>query len=437
MPAPAVATATPPQARLLAAGPASPEAEAAAGFISRTLASGGDHYVYPESTWFDGGNTIDAIIALDAVGSEPAQSDSSFAFLEANVGGYIGTDYDSLYAGPTAKTLLGVLSHGGDPSAFGGLDLVEELQASEGAVEPGRFSDLPVDCGFSECDYSNTIGQSLALIALSRAGEPLSTASVEVLLDQQCSDGGFRGTIGGGTCVTDADATAFAVQALIAAGRTLLCGTGTDGLPARVTAASAAALDRLEALQGPSGGLVSDDGVANANTTGVAGQAFIAGGRTAAAASATTFIASLQYDATAPESLRGGIAFSADSLSTTTPSDSDLRATPQATLALSGLSLVDTAADGVQMPAPVTTCPPVRTPPASEPPPSSGGSEPGATGAQGSDADDDAAAGVATGPTGSLAQTGSDLLAPVGLGLALVLVGAIAVAASRRRGAHA
>ena len=56
--------------------------------------------------------------------------------------------------------------------SFGGLDLVGELQATEGAVEPGRFSDLPVDCGFDQCDFSNTIGQSLAVIALIRAGEP-------------------------------------------------------------------------------------------------------------------------------------------------------------------------------------------------------------------------------------------------------------------------
>ena len=44
--------------------------------------------------------------------------------------------------------------------------------------------------------------------------------------------------------------------------------------------------------------------------------------------------------------------------------------------------------------------------------------------------------GSASGPTGSLAQTGSDLLLPVGLGLALVIVGGIVVAATRRQGAH-
>ena len=40
----------------------------AAGFIVRTLAARDDHYNYPASTFFDGGNTIDAILALDGGG---------------------------------------------------------------------------------------------------------------------------------------------------------------------------------------------------------------------------------------------------------------------------------------------------------------------------------------------------------------------------------
>jgi LPXTG-motif cell wall-anchored protein len=44
---------------------------------------------------------------------------------------------------------------------------------------------------------------------------------------------------------------------------------------------------------------------------------------------------------------------------------------------------------------------------------------------------------VAAAPSGALAQTGSDPLLPALLGLALVLVGGVAVLASRRRGAHA
>ncbi len=60
-----------------AASSAVPQTAYAADFVARTLAAGGDHYVYPNCTFFDGGNTIDAIIALSALGSQQAQSDAS------------------------------------------------------------------------------------------------------------------------------------------------------------------------------------------------------------------------------------------------------------------------------------------------------------------------------------------------------------------------
>jgi hypothetical protein len=432
------------------------EDTAAAAFIARTLADGGDHYVYPGGTFFDGGNTIDAITALSAVGTQQAQSDASLTYLESHLGDYVGS-FGEVYAGPLAKSLLAAVVTGADPRSFGGHDLVAELQALE--TTKGRFSD---DSAYG--DYSNTIGQSLAVLALARSGQALNAPSVQLLLDRQCADGGFSGDLaGGGTCTTDLDATAFATQALLVAADTLLCGSDDEGLASDVAAAAQRGLDLLEDAQQASGGFVSQDGVVNANTTGVAAQAFTAGGRGAAADAATAFIKTLQYDDSSPEALRGGIAFSGTTRSTTTPTDSDLRATPQAALALAGGSLVDTLAPGVVGAAPGTTCPPsaTRAPVVAPTPtpttspsgtPSStatptggstgsagsggdGGSD--AAGAVGSDSSGSAATSGSTGTTGSLAQTGSDLLLPVGLGLALVLVGALAVAASRRRGAHA
>jgi hypothetical protein len=402
-----------------AAGVAAPQSAYAADFLARTLAAGGDHYVYPLSTVFDGGNTIDAILALDGIGAGADEADAAFAYLEANIGGYIGTDFASLYAGPTAKLLLAVVAHGGDPTAFGGLDLVAKLKSTEGAVEPGRFSDLPLDCGFPQCDFSNTIGQSLAIVALVRAGEPISTASVDFLLAQQCTDGGFRINMDAQGCTSDADATSFAVQALLAAGS---------------AAAAGDALDHLAAVQLHSGGLVSDDGVANANTTAVAAQAFAAGGRDADLADARGFLVSLQYTCSSPAALRGGIAFSTAKRSTKAPSDEDLRATPQSALALSGQSLLSVErSEGAST---GTTATPCSTTPHGEPsssvdPTSTGGATAGAGGSTPSTTVD------ASG-TGSLAQTGTDLLAPALLGLLLMVVGGLAVwAGSRRRGAHA
>ena len=398
-----------------AAAAAVPQAAYAAGFVARTLAAGDDHYVYPGTTFFDGGNTIDAILALDGAGAGSAQADASFAYLEDNVGGYIGTDFASTYAGPTAKALLAVVAHGGDPTAFGGLDLVDELRATEGAVQPGRFSDLPVDCGFPTCDFSNTIGQSLAILALVRAGESVSTASVDVLLAQQCADGGFRGSIEDATCSSDPDATAFAAQALIAA--------GSDD-------AAAESLDALAADQGSDGGFDSADGIANANTTGVAAQAFAAGGRAAELAGAQAFLVSLQYGCTSP---RGPAwrhrVLRLDPLRDRTVRQRPARHSPGHARpggAVPASVTVEGATSGTTSTPCTTTPPPTTTPP-------TGGADP----TEGSGSDDTGGSDVGSGPTGSLAQTGTDLLLPVGVGLALVLLGALAVTASRRRGAHA
>ncbi len=415
-----------------ASGTAAPTTAFAADFVARTLAAGGDHYVYPDSGGYvDGGNTIDAILALDGAGAGAAQSDASLGFLQDNVREYIGTTYSSTYAGPTAKALLAVVAHGADPADVDGLDLIEELRASEDAVEPGRFSDLPVDCGYPTCDYSNTIGQSLAVIALLRAGESVSTASIDLLLAQQCADGGFRGEIGGEACTSDPDATAFAAQALIAAG---------------AAAEADEALAWLADVQLTGGALESSDGEANANTTGLAAQAFAAGGYTDELAAAQAFLVTLQYGCTSPPALRGGIAFSAATRSTGAPTDSDLRASPQATLGLSGESLLSVTAEGAAAGTTATPCTATPTPsqttttPAATPATTTSGTaapveDVGSSGSGPQASGDDAVS--AAQPSGSLAQTGADLLWPVGLGLVLVAIGALAVLGSRRRGAHA
>ncbi|GAA4407887.1 hypothetical protein GCM10023168_24460 [Fodinibacter luteus] len=412
-------------ALLAAAGTRAPQTAAAADFVARTLAAGGDHYVYPGGTWFDGGNTIDGIIALAASGSGATQLGESLAYLGDNLASYTGSAGEA-YAGPTAKALLGVVVAGGDPTAFAGRDLVAALTVLETA--DGRFSD---DSTYG--DYSNTIGQSLAVLALVRAGVTPSSASVDLLLAQQCADGGFRGDIGASGCTSDPDATAFAAQALVAVGE---------------DAAAGDALDWLAAAQAGDGSLESADGAANANTTGVAAQAFAAGGRDAQLADAQAFLVSLQYGCTAPAALRGGLAFSTATRSTTAVADSDLRATPQGTLGFAGQSLLsvqasEEAASGTTpMDCATSTSEPTRTDGAtSTSEPTSTGSATSGAGME-ADGEDDTGSGAseadagAASSTGSLAQTGSDLLLPVGLGLVLVLVGAVAIAATRRRGVH-
>ncbi len=424
----------------------------AGSFIAATLVDG-DHYTYPSSTYPDGGNTIDAVLALDGARVGSGTADAAMAFLASIVGQYTGTDYASTYAGATAKMLLAVVAHGGDPASFGGADLVAQLQATYGAAEPGRYSDLPATgCGYDPCDYSSTISQSLAIIGLDRAGSPAPGEATTLLLAQQCADGGFREAIGGDTCVSDPDSTAFAVQALLATGTTTEAGS---------------ALDYLTGVQGPAGGLAGAGNPVNANTTGLAVQAFLAGGRTAAAAAGQAFLASLQYDCTAAEALRWGLAYDDTTRSATSPSDTDLRATPQAALALAGGSLLSVSSEGSSTQLPAFACPTPTTssPTTSTTSPGSGSttssgsatttstpatsrsassasasaSASGTVGAAAGGSDPSASstvAGAAAGPA-SLAQTGSNLLVPVLVGLALLVVGALAVWGSRRRGTHA
>ncbi|KRE53949.1 prenyltransferase/squalene oxidase repeat-containing protein [Phycicoccus sp. Soil748] len=420
------------QARL--SGSTAEQAGYAAGFMVRTLAARGDHYDYPGGTYFDGGNTVDAVLGLDGAKVGKAEADAAFAYLEQNVGGYIGTDYSSLYAGPTGKVLLAVVAHGGDPRDVGPkhVDLLAQLQSSLGAAEPGRYSDLPATgCGYDICDYSNTTGQALDIIGVGRATGSAPKEAVDYLLAQQCADGGFRGDLGaaGGSCTSDVDATAFAVQAAI-------------GLRGTVDPAVSRALTFLAGKQAANGGFLNGDGQYNANTAGVAAQAFAAGGRNAELARAQGFLASLQLDCTFASDLRGGIAFTAADRSTlaskpgdTAALDRALRATPQATLGLAGGTLLSAGSDGATTVVPAPTCPTSAT--------STTSTATATTGAPtGSAAGTNAPAAPAGAPAASatpeaLAFTGADVAMTALAGLLLLLVGAAALVLARRKGVHA
>lgn len=406
-------------------GTATQQAGYAGGFIARTLVQG-NHYNYPASEYFDGGNTIDAILALDGTKVGQTRADAAFAYLEGNVGGYTGTDYSSLYAGPAAKALLGAVVHGDASTTFGDDLLDALLNDSLGAAEPGRFSDLPLTgCGYDPCDNSNTIGQAIALIAVGRATGDVPQDAVDFLLAQQCTDGGFRGNpdAENDACVSDTDATAFAAQALVGLSE-------PQATPA---------LTYLSSRQAANGGFLNQDGQYNANTAGVAAQAFAAGGFTAQRARAQSFLAGLQLDCTAPAALRGGIAFTAADLATlktasststtyTAAFDRALRATPQATLGLAGGSLLTVTADGGTATAPTLGCAATSTTTTSS-------STTSTTPTSADPGTSSAPAGSAT--PGNLAFTGSNVAASLLLALALLSVGAVALVIARRKGAHA
>ena len=409
-----------------AAGPAtsSDPTMVAANYLEQQLAATGymlQSYGYP-----DQGLTADAILALDAAGTGQDAAAKATQKLVDDPVAYTGFGNPAeVYAGAVAKLVSIAIAQGIDPTAFGGVDVLATLEGLE--ATNGRFSDIS-----TYGDSSNTFGQSFALIGLHRAGAPVSADARAYLLAQQCPGGGFKLYMNDAGCTTDSDAdpdaTAMAVQALIAVG----------GAAAEV----GDALDYLTAAQGASGGVSSPAQGVNGNTTGLAGQAFLAGGRTAQARSAVSWLTALQYGCDFPASIRGGIAYDkasydaqADLGSKAVPVDLDRRSTAQALLALAGTPLATVTAAGAEADAPTLACTSTTSPtatPSTTADPTSTGAPTEGSGGSGPSTTVDAAA------TGSLAQTGSDLLLPALLGLALVLVGGVAVVASaRRRGAHA
>ncbi|QIM21267.1 LPXTG cell wall anchor domain-containing protein [Phycicoccus sp. HDW14] len=372
------------------------------------------------------GVVADFVLALDAAGSGQDAATAATRTLSQHVVDYVGFgDPAEIAAGPVAKLLNVAVAQGVDPTAFGGTDLVATLRGLE--KPSGRFSDVS-----QYGDNSNVFGQSLALIGLTRAGVTVSTQARAYLVAQQCPGGGFQISMSDAGCTSDtdadADATAMAVQALLAVG----------GQQAAVTAG----LDQLASIQRPTGGVGGAVGSSsgNANTTGLAGQAFLAGGRTAQARSAASYLVALQYGCSFPAAVRGGIAYDqaaydakvADG-STAVPTDPDRRSSSQALLALAGVPLGSVTATGADAEAPSLTCAtatPTTTPTATTEPTSDPTTTAGAGGSPSSTP-------VAAAPAGALAQTGTDPLLPVLVGLALLLVGGLAVVASRRRGAHA
>jgi hypothetical protein len=296
----------------------------------------------------DVGLTADAVFALAGAGVAAEQLAAASAWLATQVAGYTqGQPFDApdaVYAGATAKLVLALLADGRDVTDVGGVDLVAQLQDREqpaSADDPGRFTDRS-DYG----DFSSTLTQSLAVLALARAdGASPSDAAVGFTLAQQCPDGGFRFDPDEAGCTSSADTTGFAVQALLAHGSADAVAAAHDGV--RWLLASQAA----------------DGGVdANANATGLAAVAFAltgdeVAGATAGRDAARSFLLDLQLgcDSDAP----GAIAFAADDRG-------DLaRATAQALPGLTGVGIAGASTAGASSDVPSFDC--GTAPPAPEP----------------------------------------------------------------------
>ncbi|MFP8941174.1 prenyltransferase/squalene oxidase repeat-containing protein [Streptomyces fenghuangensis] len=104
-------------------------AEAGAAYLTRVLEEGGGHLksaMPGAEEQPDHGNTADAVIALAAGGHRDAAA-KSLTWLEKNLG-----SWDKATTGPAAlgQLVLAARAAGGDPADFGGVNLVERLNAT-------------------------------------------------------------------------------------------------------------------------------------------------------------------------------------------------------------------------------------------------------------------------------------------------------------------
>jgi hypothetical protein len=284
--APAVAAGPPPVVHGQAAGPGL----AAAGWLARQMVDGSHFTVtYDGVTYPDQGLTIDAIDAFAATGTASNYAARAIAWLARPhiLSNYIGNGTTASYAGATANLLLATEVAGVSPTTFGGVNLPARLASL--LTPSGRYSDHS-----KYGDYSNAFSQALAVIAMSRLGGAPAKA-VSFLAASECANGGFPLDFAQKTCASYPDATAMDVQALLAAGQ---WGQAQRGLA------------WLARVQQRDGGFIAPPAkVPNSNSTGLAGEAFAAGGWFMRAVFARSFLLSVQVGCSGKPANQGAIAY--------------------------------------------------------------------------------------------------------------------------------
>ncbi len=139
----------------------------------------------------DYGLTADVAFGLDAVGGHQATVAEIADAIAPHVDSWTtGVDFGSedIYAGSVAKAVVLAQTAGEDPTAFGGVDLLQRLEDRVATEDPiaGRIQDS------GEQDYSNTLGQAFAVLGLAEAGSTKAAPARKFLLKQQCRGGYFR-----------------------------------------------------------------------------------------------------------------------------------------------------------------------------------------------------------------------------------------------------
>ena len=341
--------------------------------------------------------TADLALALASAGSEDGTLAKVVGYLRAHVVDYADpagtTSFPGPYSGAVGKLALLAEVTGQDPRSFGGFDLLATLTGHVCTA-----ADQAGSCTASGDFYQSfsTVSQTLAVLALARAGVAPPAAAVSRLGELQCADGGFSSVLlgPGATCTSEPDTTSYALQAL-----TLVSGAG-----ASVTAA----ISYLAGAQQADGGFSGAAGE-NANSTGLAAQGLLASGapnQAGAVGSAQAFLLRLQN----PD---GGFGIRASNPA------SDVRSSTQAVPALAATTLT-TLLDRI-----VPVSPGPSSPPSSTPAPSRTPSSTASGPAIGVDA------GSTSRPGPVLAATGASTGRPLWLAVLLLLAGAALLTLTR------
>ena len=235
----------------------------------------------------DFGGSIDAEVALDAIGGHSADIDAIGNAISSRLSDYTDYQYndddfsttpptpgplvEGRSAGGTAKAIVGLQTAGLDPTTHPDGNLVTRLEGLVSAE--GRIADQVTRGGvdYPEGDFANNFGQSFAVTALSRAGSSEAPAAAAFLAQQQCADtGSFTQdfVVPSAACADPAaasvDATALAVSAFVP-----LYTDDTSGGGAAYVLTKAVGF--LQNAQRGNGGFgTTTGGAPNANSTGLA-----------------------------------------------------------------------------------------------------------------------------------------------------------------------
>lgn len=297
--------------------------------------------------------TAQTALSLAAAGGKSATLDKMTAYLAAHTAEFAYPHGTDQAPSPTGAALLALLAESteGDPHAFGGHDLVGDLAKSVCAVEA-----LPSCVGKGDFpDVGDVETQSLAVLALQRAGVTLPADAVARVAAHQCKDGGFSPTLvrSGDVCTySDPATTPYAVIALQQVG-----GHSDAVAKARKT---------LRAAQLPTGAFGAFAGVTNGDViaTGKSAQALRLLGDTARADAAVSWLSRQQ---TAP----GGFGFDEGA------TDPEIFPTWGAVIAGARTDLAALTTKRTDPPTPPVTTPPTTGPSS---PPTTGPTPPWGTG---------------------------------------------------------